>query len=82
MWGVTDTVSKRAARARALRLSGLRGAARLSGRPPLIRQSRILPVLVASIGEAIQNQEFFQVLESWEPRLGQLSLSPVAPVGG
>ena len=32
-----------------------------------IRKARILPVLVASIGEAIQNQEFFQVLESGEP---------------
>ena len=35
MWGVTDTVSKRAARARALRLSGLRGAARLVSRSAL-----------------------------------------------
>ena len=33
-----------------------------------LRQSRILPVLVASIGEAIQNQEFFQVLESKVPK--------------
>ena len=45
----------------------------------LLRRARILPVLVASIREAVQNQEFFQVLESGEPRLGQLS--PVAPVG-
>ena len=44
-----------------------------------LRRARILPVLVASIREAVQNQEFFQVLESGEPRLGQLS--PVAPVG-
>ena len=53
-----------------------------TGPRPRKRKARILPVLVASIaiGEAIQNQEFFQVLESWEPRLGQLSLSPVAPV--
>ena len=59
--------------------SGTAGRATPETGPLHTRKSRILPVLVASIGEAIQNQEFFQVLESWEPRLGQLS--PVAPVG-
>ena len=41
--------------------------ARGKGKAPLkpqLRKARILPVLVASIGEAIQNQELFQVLES------------------
>jgi hypothetical protein len=44
-----------------------------------IRIDRILPVLDPSIRELIKKQVFFQVLESWEPRLGQ-SL-PGAPVG-
>ena len=44
-----------------------------------IRVDRILPVLDPSIRELIKKQEFFQVLESWEPRLGQSS--PGAPVG-
>lgn len=44
-----------------------------------IRVNEILRVLDPSIGEAIQNQDFFPVLESWEPRLGQSS--PGAPAG-
>ena len=39
-----------------------------------VRICRIHEVLDASIRERIKNQDFFQVLESWEPILGQMPL--------